>query len=106
LLSVKDVRATLTAKGVSTTYNKFDDPDVIRLGTAPAFSLGYDYPTHDDGSPVDELIPIYHVAEFRFNSFPSHETDYVFEIIDENDTVALSESGTIYLVDPPPFVQP
>jgi len=105
LLSVKNVTASLTANGVTTTYNKFDDPDVVRLSLVGSFYLSDDYPKNPDGSPQTELIPLYNVAEFRFNEFPADSTDYVFEVIAEYDQVVLSDAGTINLVEPPPFVQ-
>lgn len=106
LLSVKDVRATITADGVSTTYNRFDDPDVIRLSVVKGFNIGYDYPKNEDGSPQTSLTPDYNVAEFRFNEFPADSTEYLFEVIDEYGEVVISEAGTINMVEPPPFVQP
>ena len=82
------------------TFDLFNNPNVVRIGTAPATALGYDYPKKSDGSPNNEKMPYFYVVEILLDSMPPDNMAFLIEVIGDDGDVVVTGGDVVKIIDP------
>lgn len=100
ILVISNIIVTIMpADAPDESFDLFNDPDTVRIGTAPATILGYDYPKNDDGSPDNDNIPSFYVVEIILDSMPPDNMAFVVEVIDDNGDIAVTGGDVVRVID-------